>query len=515
MAKQQLGPALGATLAAACAAHTVRNARLGPVEPKSELPAATPSNVRHLLARFTYGPTPSEAREVARLGIEGWFEAQLALAPESRVASPYAHALGEPEDVIAAFSASFGSDPVDTEQIALRQEARRVNVKELLATVAAAQVARHVGSNAQVHALMVDFWSNHFNVFARKNALKVLAGNYVESAIVPHALGRFEDLLLATAQSPAMLVYLDNDKSAAPRARGKRGLNENYARELLELHTLGVHGGYTQADVIGVARILSGWGLGDPREHGLAFEFSPERHDFGEKVVLGQRYPAGVGQAEGFALLRSLARHPATARHVSEKLCRRFIEDEPDAASVTAIAQAFSESDGDLKTVLRTLVRLPRFWDARVRGVKLKKPSEFLASALRALDLTLDGSPAIAKLSEALGEPPLLYAAPTGYPDRASEWAGGSQLLARMDFSVRLSAAGVPGINCDKTPELAAKSPAPDALVAAINERVFGGFGSPETLAILHEEASRAHTPEEARATALALALGSPEFQRR
>ena len=515
MSKQHAAPLIGATVAAACAAHTVRNAHLDSTPAKSALPVATPANVRHLLARFTYGPTSTDAHEVARLGLDGWFEAQLALAPESHAGSPSAHALAEPEDVIAAFGATFATDPVDTEQIALRKEARRVNVKELIATVAAAQVARHVESRAQLHALMVDFWTNHFNVFARKNALKVLAGNYVERAIVPHALGRFEDLLLATAQSPAMLVYLDNDKSAAPRAHGKRGVNENYARELLELHTLGVDGGYTQADVVAVARILTGWGLGDPREQGLAFEFSPERHDFGEKTALGVRYPAGSGQAEGFALLRALARHPATARHIARKLCQRFIEDEPDSATVNELARVFSESDGDLKTVLRALVRLPRFWDERVRGAKLKKPSEFLASALRVLELTLDGTPAIAKASEALGEPPLLYAAPTGYPDRASAWTGGSQLLARMDLSARLVAGNVGGINRDKTPVFSANGGDVNTLVAELDARLFGGLGSAATLAVLREEASRARSTDEARATALTLALGSPEFQRR
>src|SRR5450432_2859019 len=286
MEKQQLFPITTLALAAGCAVHNAHSARLEPTPAMHALPPATPDAVQHVLARFTFGATPGAAEEVTRLGIAAWFEAELAAQRDAKT-SPYGHALGEPEDVIAAFSASRDSDPVDTEQISLRKQARRVNVKELIATVGAAQVARQVESEAQLHAVMVDFWMNHFNVFARKNALKVLAGHYVETAIVPHALGRFEDLLLATAHSPAMLVYLDNDKSVAAKPHGRRGLNENYARELLELHTLGVDGGYSQADVIDVARVLTGWSITPPDSGMFAFQFRPWTHDRGEKTVLG------------------------------------------------------------------------------------------------------------------------------------------------------------------------------------------------------------------------------------
>jgi uncharacterized protein (DUF1800 family) len=322
-------------------------------------------------------------------------------------------------------------------------------------------------------------------------------------------------LLVATAQSPAMLVYLDNDKSVSERPRAHRGLNENYARELLELHTLGVDGGYTQADVIDVARILTGWGLGDPRDQRLDFAFRAESHDNGEKTVLGRHFPAQGGQAEGLALLGFLARHPATARHVAKKLCQRFIADDPPAASVASIAQAFLATGGDLRATLRALVRDPGFWGSGARGAKLKKPSEFLASALRALGLTLDGSPDIAKASEQLGEPPLLYPAPTGYPDHAAAWAGGSQILARMDIATRLVQGNVPGVNFDALP---AALPASDDLeqsLARIDALLFGGLADRKTLQILREEASRESSPADARQTALALALGSPAFQRR
>jgi len=521
MAKQQAAPIATLALAVGCAARDTYNARVKPAMAVGSVPPATPDTVQHVLARFTFGASPRAAEHVKQLGIEGWFESQLlapAAANESTIASAYAHALGEPEDVIAMFGASRDSDPVDTEQISLRKQARRVNVKELLATVGAAQIARHVDSEAQLHALMVDFWTNHFNVFLRKNALKVLAGNYVETAIVPHALGRFEDLLIATARHPAMLVYLDNDKSVAARPRARRGLNENYARELLELHTLGVDGGYSQADVISVARILTGWGLGDPRDQRLDFEFSPDRHDHGAKSVLGQQFSGGAsetGEAEGLRLLRFLARHPATAQHLARKLCQRFICDEPPAECVAEVARAFLATQGDVAEVLRTILRQPGFWDRKVRGAKLKKPSEFLASALRALDLSLDGTTEIAKVSEQLGEPPLMYPAPTGYPDRASAWAGSSQILARMDVATRLVSGKIPGVDLTGLQETVPATADIASLIERLNLRLFAGLGDAQTLGILRDEASHASSPEQARDTALALALGSPAFQRR
>jgi uncharacterized protein (DUF1800 family) len=507
-------PIAAASLVAACAAHTVRSAQPARPASPSEPPPATPENVHHLLSRFSYGQTPEAAAEVRRLGIARWFDAQLIAPSDTLLASsPYSPALGEPEDVIAAFGVRHDTDPVDTEQISLRKQARRVNVKALLANVSAAQVERQVESEAQLHAVLVDFWSNHFSVFARKNALKVLAGNYVQTAIVPHALGRFEDLLIATARSPAMLVYLDNDQSVAAKPRGRRGLNENYARELLELHTLGVDGGYGQADVIDVARILTGWGLGDPKQQGLSFEFSASRHDHGEKTVLGRHYPAGSGEEEGLSLLRFLARHEATARHIARKLCQRFIVDQPTDDLVRPVAEAFLATDGDLPSTLRALLRLPGFWAAR--GAKLKKPSEVLASALRALGLTLDGTARIAKVSEQLGEPALSYPAPTGYPDRAAAWAGSSQILARMEVAARLVAGTLPGVSSVDWDALLPRTDSPEELVRRINERLFGGLADAQTQRILQEEASRARSAEQARDTALALALGSPAFQRR
>jgi uncharacterized protein (DUF1800 family) len=532
--------ALGAAaLALGCAARpsaTTRTAQSAKAAPAvATLPALTPDITRHVLGRFSYGPTLTDPAWLASLGVERWFEEQLVPPPPGEAATlaaaPYRRALGQPDDVVAAFAADERSDPVDTEHISLRKQANRINVKELVAAVGAAQTARQVTSDAQLQALMIDFWANHFNVYLRKNAVKVLGGNYVETAIVPHALGRFEDLLVATARHPAMLIYLDNDKSvvadkerelstgrlrggANPKPRKKRGLNENYARELLELHTLGVDGGYTQQDVIEVARVLTGFGLCRP-EDGLSYEFRPDRHDRGSKTVLGVAFGPNGGEEEGLALLRMLAKHPATAQHIAGKLCRRFVSDAPDAPCVARVAARFRETDGDIAATLRAILHDPSFWDPTVRGGKLKKPSEFLASALRALGAELDASTEITKVSQQLGEPPLLQPVPTGYADIAAAWSGGAQLLARMDVATRLVSGKVPGVKLPNLDELWPSTLALPELVARINRVFFLGLGDARTLQVVREEAGAIEEPVDRRNAALALALGSPAFQRR
>jgi uncharacterized protein (DUF1800 family) len=328
-----------------------------------------------------------------------------------------------------------------------------------------------------------------------------------------------------------MLLYLDNATSVAPKGdsvaqqgsapkKKKRGLNENYARELLELHTVGVDAGYTQTDVIEVARIFTGWGLKrghrGPTAERLEFQYSMDLHDKGDKRVLGQSIPygAGVGRGieEGLTLLRLLARHPATARHVAGKLCRRFIADNPPDKAVNEVAAAFLDSAGDIKVVLRALVKSSFFWDPSARGQKLKTPSEFLASALRALGATCDTTTELVKSSKRLGEPPLLQPVPTGYSDQAGAWTGGSQMLARMQLAVKLAEADLPGIRMDIGWSLpTAKDPA--ELVERVNRIVFGGTAKPETMRVISERISGLSSSEDQRTVALALALGSPEFQ--
>ena len=298
-----------------------------------------------------------------------------------------------------------------------------------LRQIALAKLTRHVLSEYQLQEVMVDFWTNHFNVFARKGAVRVFAGDYVERAIRPHSLGRFQDLLTATARHPAMLIYLDNVRSVAKRKRGRRGLNENYARELMELHTLGVHGGYTQADVVNVARILTGWSVSRPRDGKLAFMFRARAHDKNAKRVLGVDFPAGGGEEEGMKLLELLALHPATAKHLSNKLCQRLVSDTPPKSVVQAGAKAFTASQGDIKQLVRAIVKHEAFWAAASRGSKLKSPLEVVASSLRTLDARPDGTLRLARILGRLGEPAMLESAPTGHPEVQDAWLGSSAML--------------------------------------------------------------------------------------
>jgi uncharacterized protein (DUF1800 family) len=353
---------------------------------------------------------------------------------------------------------------------------------------------------------MTDFWANHFNVFAAKGVVRVFAGDYLERALRPHALGRFSELLLATARHPAMLIYLDNAGSR------REGLNENYARELLELHTLGVDGGYTQDDVREVARILTGWSVERVKVGSFSFAFRAKAHDRRAKTVLGEAFPKGGKEQEGVRLLEMLARHPSTARHLARQHCARFVADEPPESCVAAASRAFTASDGDIKVVLRAIASDASFWSQQARGGKLKKPLELVASAARAVGARPDGSLELASTLEELGEPLLEERVPTGYPDSAPEWASAGGMLARMAFAGRLAAGEVPGLVFDWE-EL---KPVPDSpeLVAWLGRELLGAPASSRTVQLVREEVAGLSDFEQRRATALALMLGSPEFQR-
>jgi uncharacterized protein (DUF1800 family) len=260
-----------------------------------------------------------------------------------------------------------------------------------------AKLYRAVYSNRQLQEVLDDFWYNHFNVFLDKGVDRYFLADYESEAIRPHVLGKFKDLLLATAESPAMLYYLDNWQSvaplpsAAPKRPGARGLNENYGRELMELHTLGVDGGYTQKDVIEVARCFTGWTIKQP-ERGGVFEFNAQMHDKGEKVVLGVTIPAGGGINDGLQVLDILAHHPATARFISRKLAVRFVADNPPQALVDKMARTFTKTDGDIRQVLKTMLESKEFWSQGAYRAKVKSPIEMVASAVRALDADLNSA---------------------------------------------------------------------------------------------------------------------------
>lgn len=313
----------------------------------------------------------------------------------------------------------------------------------------AAKLFRAVYSNRQLEEVLADFWYNHFNVFLAKGPDRYLVTAYDRDAIRPHVLGKFEDLLRATAQSPAMLFYLDNWQSAGPQSPAARrrhiGLNENYARELMELHTLGVDGGYTQKDVTEVARCFTGWSIRQPARV-AAFQFNPRMHDDGGKTVLGVRIPAGGGMHDGLAVLHLLARHPSTARHISRELAMRFVADEPPAALVDRMAATFLKKDGDLRAVLKTMFDSPEFWSREAYRAKLKSPFEMVASSLRALNADVDFALAVNRQLTQLGQPLYRKVEPTGYPNSSQEWLNSAALLARMNFSVALANNRIPGV---------------------------------------------------------------------
>ncbi len=344
---------------------------------------------------------------------------------------------------------------------------RRQLVKRLVSHAVAARIVRAVHSEHQLREVMVDFWANHFSVFAMKGAVGGTLLSYENDVLRSRALGRFEDLLLAVAQSPTMLVYLDNIRSGARGA-----INENYARELLELHTLGVDAGYDQRDVLEVARVLSGWSVG--RAARPAFEFRPRLHVPGAKSVLGERVP-GAGVDEGISLLRRLARHPSTARHVSRKLVTRFVSDSPPPGLVERAAKRFSASGGHIAEVLRTILSSPEFVDPA--NVKLKTPFEFVASALRETGGETDGGRRLRRELGLLGELPWFARTPEGHPDQAVDWIDPSAMLARISLGFRLGK-GLAGTRLGAIIPSGAQTLAADQSLSAI-ERVAVAVSSP------------------------------------
>ncbi len=467
----------------------------------------------HTLNRLAYGPRPGEVERVAREGVMRWIDRQLApeqIADGDRAARErefrfldydrrdlarlYVEAQRERRERKADSTADQPPGP-------LEQQGRR-----LAGQFAELAVMRAALSERQLYEVMVDFWTNHFNVFLGKGADRFLTPDYIEHVIRPHAMDRFEDLLIATAESPAMLFYLDNWESVA------LGLNENYARELLELHTLGVDGGYTQRDVINVARMFTGWSIERPRQGG-GFEFHEWAHDYGEKQVFGVRFPAGRGMDEAVRLLKLLANHPATMHHVSRKLCERFVSDDPPDGCVDDAVAAWTRSHGDLREVLRAIFGSPDFWAPRTVGGKVKTPLEFVVSAARAVAADPDTNPRLAQLVARLGEPLYLHVAPDGYPENQDAWVNSGALLDRMNAAVALAAGKVPGVQANLDSIIAA-TPDGERLIAAVNEQLLGGAMSPNTMKVIREQLADIHDGVEARALAVGLVLGGPEFQR-
>lgn len=366
--------------------------------------------------------------------------------------------------------------------------------QRIMMELQASRILRAVYSERQFQEVMVDFWTNHFNVFAGKGADRWLLTAYDRDTIRPHALGKFSDLLLATAKSPAMLFYLDNFQSVSPNMqarrglqprapifrpgapngrnnemqrpqpqRARRGLNENYARELMELHTLGVDGGYTQKDVQEVARCFTGWTIIAPRGGGAlqglrgavarqnagTFFFNPRVHDDGEKIVLGQKIQAGGGIDDGLKVLEILANHPSTARFIATKLVVHLVADEPPAALVDRVAATYKRSGGDIREMLRTILYSAEFNSPGIYRAKIKRPFELAVSTLRTLGAETNGGPQLHRWIAQMGEPLYGFQAPTGYSDTAEIWVTTGGLLERMNFGLAIAGNRVPGTRVD------------------------------------------------------------------
>jgi uncharacterized protein (DUF1800 family) len=370
---------------------------------------------------------------------------------------------------------------------------------------------RALYSNRQLEEVLVDFWLNHFNVFNGKGPARMLLTSYERDAIRPNVLGKFRDLLLATARHPAMLHYLDNWQSQAPRddlppppnnAR-RPGLNENYGRELMELHTLGVDGGYTQDDVIAVARAFTGWTIYDVNRI-AEFQFNPAFHDRKEKKVLGQTIPAGGGEQDGVQVIDILVRHPSTARFISKKLAQRFVADDPPKALVDRMAKTFTATGGDLRAVVEAMLTSREFLSEGAWQAKLKSPLEMVVSAVRALGAEVTETTALAQKIAELGQPLYGKSEPTGYSTTADAWANTAGFLGRMNFAGALAAGQIEGVKVDAT-QLPIKGD-------AAARRLLGASASPATLKQLENGgAGRPLSP----VSLAAVVIASPDFQRR
>ena len=487
----------------------------------------------HLLSRFTYGATPGQIDEVLKIGLEKWFQLQLEgkLNEDTltqhlskyeflNLSNEEADKMFPKPAQVLKMAIEDGIIPRDSISLLSRDEVKsRIksyvadknihNQRELVRQFVNQRILRARYSSNQLQEVLTGFWFNHFNVSLTKPQVILLAPAYERDVIRPNVTGKFGDLLLATAQSPAMLMYLDNASSSGDmesvsntqnrerfqrfiernqnstdsatllkveklkNARKNKGLNENFARELMELHTLGVDGGYTQSDVTQTARILTGWGLypydqryaqgtkkliesiGEEKlkESGFVrngdFLFAINRHDIKEKKVLGKTYPANGGYSEGVDLLNMLAHHTSTAKFISKKLAVYFVSDNPPQSLINKMTKTFLDRDGDIKAVLITMVTAPEFWSIGAVRQKTKSPFELVVSATRALDSDIDAPFQLFLKMDKMGQKIYYYQAPTGFPDNATYWVNAGALLNRMNFGLDIASGKIRGTYTD------------------------------------------------------------------
>ncbi|MDP3719406.1 MAG: DUF1800 domain-containing protein [Acidobacteriota bacterium] len=439
--------------------------------------------VTHALNRLTFGPRPDDVARVKAMGLQQWIDQQL---DPSRIDDRALTATLARLATLSLDSQTIQreySGPAMVERRERQQQAGQAGGaggagrgrepseaqrkdRQVIADLEEAKLLRAIRGERQLQEVLADFWFNHFNVFAGKGATRNYLNEYEREAIGPHVLGNFRDMLEASAKSPAMLFYLDNwqnvsENPSAPRRRvapsptsgaaasptglrPARGINENYARELMELHTLGVDGGYTQADVQNVARALTGWTI-TPRQ-GSSTMFVPRLHDDSAKTVLGHAFKAGGGEDDLERVLDILAAHPSTARHIATKLAIRFVSDTPPAALVDRAAARFTATNGNLREVVRTIITSPEFFAPEAYRAKVKTPLEFVASALRATGAEVRTALPLARELRDMGMPLYSCQPPTGYDDTATTWVSAGALVSRMNFAVALGKNQVRGV---------------------------------------------------------------------
>ena len=407
---------------------------------------------KHILSRLSFGATSWEIEQIEKEGVEAYIQSQL--EPQTIEESP------ELEKYLASFDL-INKDAIeiqkqlgalrikrDNSKLPLKQQQKLTQtIKKLnfqaIDEAMNAHLAKAVYSHRQLQEMMVDFWFNHFNVDTKKGIINLWVNDY-ENQIREHALGNFYDLLLATAKHPAMLIYLDNRKNTAPESpvgrKAKMGLNENYARELMELHTMGVEGGYSQDDVITLARILTGWGIDYKGERGSknGFFFYGNRHDRREKMFLGHKI-APNGFKEGKQALDILVNHPSTARFISYKLAQYFVDDEPPESLVTKLSKAFSDSRGDIKVVMDTLIHSQEFSDPQYYDRKFKTPYQYVVSLVRIGEIEQPNLRRVRGMLHELSMPLYQCATPNGYVNTKSAWLNPQAILQRTSFATAIA----------------------------------------------------------------------------
>jgi uncharacterized protein (DUF1800 family) len=514
----------------------------------------------HVLNRLGFGARPGDVERVKALGLENYINQQLSpekiadsvaenkirdLSVLNMTTAELYEKYPQPGQLLRQLQSRGNDQPQPPAGNPLEDPKNREMIEKyyrenglqrpqrIIAELQASRILRAVYSERQLQEVMVDFWTNHFNIFANKGADRWLLPSYDRDTIRPFAMSKFSTLLEATAKSPAMLFYLDNFQSVSANAgrgnvlgplrpqRQRRGINENYARELMELHTLGVDGGYTQKDVQEVARCFTGWTIFQPRGGAAAanammgeagrrnagtFFFNARVHDDGEKIVLGHKIPAGGGIKDGLMVLDILTHHPSTAKFIATKLVRHFVADNPPPALVDRVAATFTKTDGDIRETLKTIFFSNEFNSTEAYRAKIKRPFELVISAIRTLGADTNGGPGTHRWIERMGEPLYGFQTPNGYSDAAESWVNTGGLLERMNFGLALASNRIPGVNVNLSKLSTDQSKVMDEYLKTL----LAGEISAATREAMLKQLDKSDPVTKV----VGLILGTPEFQR-